>query len=94
MIPQDNAFAEIKSSATLSLGTIEHANFSGYLENATVTLSIKKHLWEIQTYATIPLRTVTSPLTVISLPLSSFALVTLNAERTEAITMNSVASTK
>ena len=28
---QDKVFATIKSSATLSLGTIEHANFSGCL---------------------------------------------------------------
>jgi hypothetical protein len=31
--PQSKAFAEIKSSATLSLGRIEHSNFSGRLEH-------------------------------------------------------------
>jgi hypothetical protein len=33
VIPQDKASAEIKSSATLSLGRVEHSNLSGCLEN-------------------------------------------------------------
>src|SRR5580698_4549501 len=37
---QDKAFDEIKSSATLSLGRIEHSNLAGCLENTT--LSFKK----------------------------------------------------
>jgi hypothetical protein len=32
VILQDKVFAKIKSSATLSLGRIEHSNFSGCLE--------------------------------------------------------------
>jgi hypothetical protein len=43
---QDTVFAEIKSSATLSLGTIEHANFAGCLENPTAPISFEKHLQE------------------------------------------------
>jgi hypothetical protein len=39
--PQDKAFDEIKFSANLSLGRIEHSNLSGCLENST--LSFKKY---------------------------------------------------
>jgi hypothetical protein len=90
---QDKAFAEIKSSATLSLGRIEHSNFSGFLEN--LTLSFKEQLWAIvRAYTRSPSLTVTAALTGISLPFSSFAFVTLNTERTDEATMKSVASTK
>jgi hypothetical protein len=37
MIPQDKAFAVIKSSAILSLGRIEHSNFSACLENPSLS---------------------------------------------------------
>jgi hypothetical protein len=41
-IPQDKVLAEIKFSATLSLGRIEHSKFSGCLENRP--LSFKEQL--------------------------------------------------
>jgi hypothetical protein len=77
----------------LSLGEIEHSNFSGCLENLTV--SFNKKLWAINwTYMTIPPLTVTAALTGISLPFSSFAFATLNTDRADEVTMKIVASTK
>jgi hypothetical protein len=90
---QDRLFAKIKSSATLSLGRMEHSNFSGWLKNPN--LSFKNHLQTItRAYITIPFRAVTAALTGISLSFSSFAFVTLNMERTDEATMKRVASTK
>jgi hypothetical protein len=40
---EDRVFADIKSSAALSLGRIEHSNLSGCLQNRT--LSFKKQLY-------------------------------------------------
>ena len=37
-ITQDKVLAEIKSSATLSLGRTEHSKFSGCLENRSISL--------------------------------------------------------
>src|SRR5260370_29419047 len=89
---QDKAFAKIRSSATSSLGAIEHANFFGCLRRSDGGSQLRDEFIrdEPKTYMTIPLETVTSALTGISLPFSSFALVTLNADRTEEETMKSV----
>jgi hypothetical protein len=94
-VDQDEVFAEIRSSATSSLEAIEHANFLGCLRRSDGNSQLREALIsdEPETYTTIPLKTVTSALTGISLPFSSFALVTLNVDRTEETTMKSVAST-
>lgn len=89
---QDKVAAETKSSATLSLGRIEHSNSSGCLENRT--LSLKWYGPITWTHMTIPRSAVTAALTGISCPFSSFAFVTLNTVSTDEITMKIVASTK
>jgi len=48
----------------------------------------------VRTHMEIPLRAVTTALTGISWPFSSFAFVTLNTERTDEANMKIVASTK
>ena len=95
-VDQDKAFAKIRSSATSSLETIEHANFLGCLGRSDGDSQLREAFMsdEPRTYTRIPPKTVISALTGISLPFSSFALVTLNADRTEEATMKSVASTK
>jgi hypothetical protein len=95
-VDQDKVFAEIRSSATLSREAIEHANVLGCLRRSDGGNSQLREAFisdEPKTYTTTPLKTVTSALTGISLPFSSFAFVTLNADRTEEATMKSVAST-
>jgi hypothetical protein len=94
-VDQDKVFAKIRSSATSSLEAIEHANFLGCLGRSDGDSQLREAFIsdEPKTYTRIPLKAVTSALTGISLPFSSFALVTLNADRTEEATMKSVAST-
>jgi hypothetical protein len=90
--PQDRVFAEIKSSAMLSLGKIEHSNFFGWLGNRTI--SFKERFGpRSRTYTTGP-SSMAATLTGISWPFSSFAFVTLNTESTDEVTMNIVASAK
>ena len=90
---QDKAFDEIKSSAALSLGRMEHSNLSGCLENPT--LNLKKQLWERKcTYMRTPVPGAIATSTGISFPFSSFAIFTSNTERIDEATRKSVASTR
>ena len=90
----DKVFAAIKSSASLSLGVIEHSNFSGCLFRIPRCQLREVLLSDDLTYTTIALRTLVAAVTGISWPFSSFAFLILNTERTDEATMKSVASTK
>ena len=70
MPQQDKVLATIKSSATLSLGRIEHSNCSGCLFKKIPLSAFKKAVMMgddlTRTHMTIPLRAVTTASTGIS----------------------------
>src|SRR6266478_1719501 len=90
---QDRVFAEINSSAALSLGRIEHSNLSGCLQNRTLSFR-KQFKVTMPTYTKSLRRTYAAALTGISLPFSSLAFVTLYTESTDEVTAKIAASTK
>jgi len=86
----DKAFDEIRSSAVLSLGIIEHSNLSGCLESPVLSFKKKLNGEEIDLHGGPAITSYRD----LDRDFVSVAFVTLNTEIIDDVTMKTSASTK